>query len=90
MSTIIGTSVSQVQAASAISDLRNRGYQVEAELLNADDAADHTGQPEINRLAGHNGCIMVLHCKPSQAEPIKEHLGELHGINDLQIMPEKD
>lgn len=90
MITLIGTTTSQTQAASAVSDLNNRGYQIDAELISSKDSDHHDYKPKITQLVKHDSYIMILRCDPSQVKHIKEHLGELHGVDNLQILSEKD
>lgn len=85
MITLIGFSTSQTQAASALTDLRNRGYDVEATLVRSGQPYEGNSVNYVRSLK-HDRYMVTVSCAPDEAAHIKEHLGELHGLDHLEII----
>ncbi|MDI9481406.1 MAG: hypothetical protein ACOXZ6_07080 [Syntrophomonadaceae bacterium] len=90
MITLIGFSTSQTQAASALTDLRNRGYEVEATLVRSGQLYEGSLANYVNRSFKHDGYAVTVRCASDEAGHIREHLGELHGLDHLEIIPENN
>jgi len=88
MITLIASATSQTQAASALTDLRNRGYEVEAALVKSAHADAYAGQ--VSHFFDQDNYIVTIRCEPDEAKHIKEHLGELHGLDHIKIISEND
>ena len=90
MITLIGFSTSQTQAASALTDLRNRGYEVEATLVTSDQAYEENLANHVSSSFKHDHYVVTLRCASDEAGHIKEHLGELHGLDHFEIISENN
>lgn len=90
MITIVGTSDTDIQAASALTDLRNRGYKMTAEIITSRETDMSLYSSLVGQLARKNPYVVIMRCEDSEAGHIIEHLGELHGLDHLQINPEKN
>lgn len=90
MITLVAYATSQTQAASALTDLRNRGYEAEAALIRSGHTYDDSSAKSVSSAFNHGQYIVTIRCEPDEAEHIKEHLGELHGLDNLEIISEND
>lgn len=90
MITLIAYATSQTQATSALTDLRNRGYEAEATLLRPGHTYDDSITRNINSAVNQGQYIVTIRCESDEAGHIKEHLGELHGLDNLEILSEND
>lgn len=90
MITIVGTSESDVQASSALTDLRNRGYKMTAEIITSREADISGYSLLVDQLAQKSPYVVIMRCEDSEAGHIIEHLGELHGLDNLQTNSEKN
>ncbi|HAA09274.1 MAG: hypothetical protein ACOX6F_06435 [Syntrophomonadaceae bacterium] len=88
MITIIAYATSQTQAASALTDLRNRGYQAEATLVRPGRTDDYNSASLSSSAINNGQYIVTIRCESDEAGHIKEHLGELHGLDNVEIIPE--
>lgn len=90
MITLIASATSQTQAASALTDLRNRGYDAEVALVKSGEPYDDDYAGYVSRTFNHGHYIVSIRCEPDEAGHIKEHLGELHGLDRIKIVSEND
>ncbi|HQA07457.1 MAG TPA: hypothetical protein PLM20_05780 [Syntrophomonadaceae bacterium] len=90
MITLIASATSQTQAASALTDLRNRGYEVEAALVKSSEAHADAYAGQVSHFFDQDNYIVTIRCEPDEAKHIKEHLGELHGLDHIKIISEND
>lgn len=90
MITLIASATSQTQAASALTDLRNRGYNAEATLVKSGQPYEDASTGYISKSFNHDHYIVTIRCEADEAGHVKEHLGELHGLDQVQIISEND
>ncbi|MGS0746697.1 hypothetical protein ACU70A_12260 [Syntrophomonas erecta subsp. sporosyntropha] len=76
MSQLIGLAMTKQQAASALTDLYNRGYNMKADIM----TTESLGNTHKDRY------IISLYCDEQTIYHIKEHLVELHGIENIKIV----
>lgn len=90
MITLIASATSQIQAASALTDLRNRGYEVEAAIKKSGESWEGDHRSGARQFFDQGYYILTIRCEPEEAGHIKEHLGKLHGLDHIKIIPEND
>jgi len=90
MITLIASATSQTQAASALTDLRNRGYEAEAALVKSGEHYEDASTGYASKPFNNDRYIVTIRCESDEVGHVKEHLGELHGLDDIKIISEKD